>query len=162
MEPVTFSGFDKDTGEITVHNKYDLRICPIWKEPSGSIHCREFYWKEKQIWAELPLTAAGALRCMTRRLQRTGQRHRISGSQYPYASEKSRSGPKKEHYEAAFHQECIKEAEPAAHPVSEGTESGGLCLTEKCGTIYIEGKNFTAEFDRIHGYLSGYTVTGSA
>ena len=33
-----------------------------------------------------------------------------------------------EHYEAAFHQECIKEAEPAAHPVSEGTESGGLCF----------------------------------
>ena len=24
MEPVTFSGFDKDTGEITVHNKYDF------------------------------------------------------------------------------------------------------------------------------------------
>ena len=87
---------------------------------------------------------------------------------------------KEAHYEAAFHQECIKEAKQAAlsdsgdtlkcgnsgmegessakgHPMGE---EAGLRVTEKCGIIYIEGRDFTAEFDRVHGYLSGYTLNG--
>ena len=87
---------------------------------------------------------------------------------------------KEAHYEAAFHQECINEAKQAAlsdsgdtlkcgnsgmegersakgHPMGE---EAGLRVTEKCGIIYIEGRDFTAEFDRVHGYLSGYTLNG--
>ena len=33
-------------------------------------------------------------------------------------------------------------------------------MVEKAGIIYVEGQNFTAEFDRVHGYLSGYTLNG--
>ena len=58
-----------------------------------------------------------------------------------------------EHCEAAFHQECIREgkAERPKTSGTEDTEAGGLHITEKYGTIYIEGKNFTVEFDRVHG-----------
>ncbi|MCJ7847922.1 DUF4981 domain-containing protein [Blautia sp. NSJ-175] len=160
MEPVTFSGFDKDTGEITVHNKYDFTDLSHL-EGTFRVHTLQGVLLEGK--ADLGGIAPHGSRHIALYDPQTAEDWTETQDIWLTISVRFREKQEwteEEHYEAAFHQECIKEAEPAAHPVSEGTESGGLCLTEKCGTIYIEGKNFTAEFDRIHGYLSGYTVNG--
>ena len=160
MEPVTFSGFDKDTGEITVHNKYDFTDLSHL-EGTFRVHTLQGVLLEGK--ADLGGIAPHGSRRIALYDPQTAEDWTETQDIWLTISVRFREKQEwteEEHYEAAFHQECIKEAEPAAHPVSEGTESGGLCLTEKCGTIYIEGKNFTAEFDRIHGYLSGYTVNG--
>lgn len=65
------------------------------------------------------------------------------------------------HHEVAFHQECLNKAvrKTVKEPADNGN-SGELHMVEKSGIIYVEGQNFTAEFDRVHGYLSGYTLNG--
>ena len=65
------------------------------------------------------------------------------------------------HHEVAFHQECLNKAvRKTVKEPADNRSSGELHMVEKAGIIYVEGQNFTAEFDRVHGYLSGYTLNG--
>ena len=162
MEPVTFSGFDRNTGEITVHNKYDFTDLSQL-EGTFRIHTLQ----ETLLEGKTDLT--GTAPHESRRIGLYDPKDIEDWTETPdiwltisVRWREKQEWSQEEHCEAAFHQECIREgkAERPKTSGTEDTEAGGLHITEKCGTIYIEGKNFTVEFDRVHGYLSGYTLNG--
>lgn len=162
MEPVTFSGFDRNTGEITVHNKYDFTDLSQL-EGTFRIHTLQ----ETLLEGKTDLTGTAPHESRRIGLYDPKDIEDWTETQDIWLTisvrwREKQEWSQEEHCEAAFHQECIREgkAERPKTSGTEDTEAGGLHITEKCGTIYIEGKNFTVEFDRVHGYLSGYTLNG--
>lgn len=162
MEPVTFSGFDRNTGEITVHNKYDFTDLSQL-EGTFRIHTLQ----ETLLEGKTDLTGTAPHESRRIGLYDPKDTEDWTETQDIWLTisvrwREKQEWSQEEHCEAAFHQECIREgkAERPKTSGTEDTEAGGLHITEKCGTIYIEGKNFTVEFDRVHGYLSGYTLNG--
>ena len=162
MEPVTFSGFDRNTGEITVHNKYDFTDLSQL-EGTFRIHTLQ----ETLLEGKTDLTGTAPHESRRIGLYDPKDTEDWTETQDIWLTisvrwREKQEWSQEEHCEAAFHQECIREgkAERPKTSGTEDTEAGGLHITEKYGTIYIEGKNFTVEFDRVHGYLSGYTLNG--
>lgn len=180
MEPVRFTGFDKDTGEITVHNKYDFTDLSHL-EGTFKVHTLQ------GILLEGKADMTGIAPQESRRIvlydpAKAGNwtKEQDIWLTITVCFKEKQEWSEEAHYEAAFHQECINEAKQAAlsdsgdtlkcgnsgmegessakgHPIGE---EAGLRVTEKCGTIYIEGRDFTVLFDRVHGYLSGYILNG--
>lgn len=180
MEPVKFTGFDRAAGEITVHNKYDFTDL-------SHLECTFKVHTLQGILLEGKADISGIAPQESRRIVLYDPTKAGNWTEeqdiwltITVCFKEKQEWSKEAHYEAAFHQECINEAKQAAlsdsgdtlkcgnsgmegessakgHPMGE---EAGLCVTEKCGTIYIEGRDFTAEFDRVHGYLSGYTLNG--
>ena len=162
MEPVTFSGFDRNTGEITVHNKYDFTDLSQL-EGTFRIHTLQ----ETLLEGKTDLTGTAPHESRRIGLYDPKDTEDWTETQDIWLTisvrwREKQEWSQEEHCEAAFHQECIREGKAECPKTSgtEDTEAGGLHITEKCGTIYIEGKNFTVEFDRVHGYLSGYILNG--
>lgn len=180
MEPVKFTGFDRAAGEITVHNKYDFTDLSHL-ECTFKVHTLQGILLEGK--ADISgIAPQGSRRIMLYDPTKAGNwtKEQDIWLTITVCFKEKQEWSEEAHYEAAFHQECINEAKQAAlsdsgdtlkcgnsgmegessakgHPIGE---EAGLRVTEKCGTIYIEGRDFTVLFDRVHGYLSGYILNG--
>ena len=161
MEPVKFIDFDKTTGEITVCNKYDFTDLSHL-EGTFKIHTLQGILLE----GEVDLSEIAPHGCKRITVYDSAESGAWCDEQDIWLTIKvcykeKQIWSEEAHHEVAFHQECLNKAarETVKEPADNGS-SGELHMVEKSGIIYVEGRNFTAEFDRVHGYLSGYTLNG--
>lgn len=161
MEPVTFIDFDKTTGEITVCNKYDFTDLSHL-EGTFKVHTLQGILLEGKV----DLSEIAPHGCKRITVYDSAESGAWCDEQDIWLTitvcyKEKQIWSEEAHHEIAFHQECLNKAvrKTVKEPADNGN-SGELHMVEKSGIIYVEGQNFTAEFDRVHGYLSGYTLNG--
>ena len=161
MEPVTFIDFDKTTGEITVCNKYDFTDLSHL-EGTFKVHTLQGILLEGKV----DLSEVAPHGCKRITVYDSAESGAWCDEQDIWLTitvcyKEKQIWSEEAHHEVAFHQECLNKAvrKTVKEPADNGS-SGELHMVEKAGIIYVEGQNFTAEFDRVHGYLSGYTLNG--
>ena len=161
MEPVTFIDFDKITGEITVCNKYDFTDLSHL-EGTFKVHTLQGILLEGKV----DLSEIAPHGCKRITVYDSAESGAWCDEQDIWLTitvcyKEKQIWSEEAHHEVAFHQECLNKAvrKTVKEPADNGS-SGELHMVEKSGIIYVEGQNFTAEFDRVHGYLSGYTLNG--
>ena len=161
MEPVTFIDFDKTTGEITVCNKYDFTDLSHL-EGTFKVHTLQGILLEGKV----DLSEIAPHGCKRITVYDSAESGAWCDEQDIWLTitvcyKEKQIWSEETHHEVAFHQECLNKAvrKTVKEPADNGN-FGELHMVEKAGIIYVEGQNFTAEFDRVHGYLSGYTLNG--
>ena len=109
MEPVTFSGFDRNTGEITVHNKYDFTDLSQL-EGTFRIHTLQ----ETLLEGKTDLTGTAPHESRRIGLYDPKDTEDWTETQDIWLTisvrwREKQEWSQEEHCEAAFHQECIRE-----------------------------------------------------
>ena len=158
---VKFIDFDKTTCEITVCNKYDFTDLSHL-EGTFKVHTLQGILLEGKV----DLSEVAPHGCKRITVYDSAESGAWCDEQDIWLTitvcyKEKQIWSEEAHHEVAFHQECLNKAvqKTVKEPADNGS-SGELHMVEKSGIIYVEGRNFTVEFDRVHGYLSGYTLNG--
>lgn len=172
LEPVRFSGFDKEKGTITAENKYDFLTLDHMKAVLKIETEEEVIWKR-----EVDLSGIGPHTKKTIVLWEPEEAKRTEDHAqeiYPKGNARYCDGwlsisvvyrekpvwTAEEEYEAAFHQEFLWEAEKRTGEEKKRDAESTPTVSDKDGILYIKGQDFMVSFDRIRGNLCGYEYQG--